>query len=155
MFDEAQCLFLRLFLRKGPWFRLNTLSYSELSEPLVAAQELSDTAMAHCTSTDAEHCWQPLVMALAEALSVAELQQLIASLELLPQGKASGGSKGQMLQRLQAGLDQAQEPSQEVILLCILSGTERENWISCLASVTDRLADVRCGSSKACCKNKW
>lgn len=76
--------------------------------------------MAHCPSTDAGQCQQPLVLALAEALSVAELQQLIASLELMPQGKASGGSKGQMLQRLRAGLEQAQEASQEVTMPCML-----------------------------------
>lgn len=113
--DEAQCLFLRLFLRKGPWFRLNTLSYSELTEPVTAAQELSDTCMAQCTSTDAgqlQQQQQQLLYELAETLTVAELSQLLVTLELPPQGKAAAGSKSQMLQRLQAGVEQAEESKQ-------------------------------------------
>ncbi|DBA85769.1 hypothetical protein WJX77_002675 [Trebouxia sp. C0004] len=51
--DEAQCLFLRLFLRKGPWFRLNTLVYSELTDIPVSAQQLCQAGMAtplYCNS---------------------------------------------------------------------------------------------------------
>ena len=44
--DEAQCLFLRLFLRKGPWFRLGTLSYSELTDTAMAAEQLCQAGMA-------------------------------------------------------------------------------------------------------------
>jgi len=44
--DEAQCLFLRLFLRKGPWFRLNTLAYSELTDIPMSAQQLCQAGMA-------------------------------------------------------------------------------------------------------------
>lgn len=70
--------------------------------------------MAQCTTTDAEQCQQQLVLELAKALSVAELQQLLLSLELMPQGRSSAGSKGQMLQRLKAGLERAQDLTQEV-----------------------------------------
>jgi len=44
--DEAQCLFLRLFLRKGPWFRLNTLAYSELTDIPMSAEQLCQAGMA-------------------------------------------------------------------------------------------------------------
>lgn len=44
--DEAQCLFLRLFLRKGPWFRLNTLAYSELTDIPTSAHQLCHAGMA-------------------------------------------------------------------------------------------------------------
>ena len=44
--DEAQCLFLRLFLRKGPWFRLNTLAYSELTDIPMSAQQLCQAGVA-------------------------------------------------------------------------------------------------------------
>lgn len=44
--DEAQCLFLRLFLRKGPWFRLNTLAYSQLTDTPVSAEQLCQAGMA-------------------------------------------------------------------------------------------------------------
>lgn len=44
--DEAQCLFLRLFLRKGPWFRLNTLAYSELTDIPTSAHQLCQAGMA-------------------------------------------------------------------------------------------------------------
>ncbi len=44
--DEAQCLFLRLFLRKGPWFRLNMLAYSELTDIPMSAEQLCQAGMA-------------------------------------------------------------------------------------------------------------
>lgn len=43
----AQGLYLRLVLRRGPWFSLQALQYPELPDPLPAAQELI-TAGAGC-----------------------------------------------------------------------------------------------------------
>jgi Fanconi-associated nuclease 1 len=43
----AQGLYLRLVLRRGPWFPLQALHYPELPDPLPAAQEL--VAAGRCT----------------------------------------------------------------------------------------------------------
>ena len=157
-------MFLRLFLRKGPWFRLNTLSYYELTHIPTAASQLcqagfaspihpfdaaaASPALAHltpgdindhgagdlevgasdspragkwegCNLADAGNCSGQSVCDVAEALAVAELQQLMVQLELGPQGRMTGINKGQMLQRLKGGLEKANTSGAEVIcLLC-------------------------------------
>ena len=42
----AQCLFLRLHPRRGPWFRLGGHAYSEVPEPAAAARALADAGLA-------------------------------------------------------------------------------------------------------------
>ncbi len=42
-------LLLRLFLRKGPWFRLNSLAYSELNDALAASETLVGLGFARTT----------------------------------------------------------------------------------------------------------
>lgn len=90
--EQAQCLFLRFFLRKGPWFRLSTAQYSELSDAAAAAAELEAASFAAVTAstTDPE-----LLMELGQTLTVAELQQLLGGLHLLGRG-----NKGQLLKQL-------------------------------------------------------
>ena len=182
--DEAQCLFLRLFLRKGPWFRLDNLSYSELTDIPAAAHQLcqakfaaalypfaADTATSApgigttsaaldvqsgmldpftvnaasaseigaipaalrgqlkeshpvvslaaepqgCSLADAGRCSGQAVFEVAAALTVAELQELMAQLEVAPAGRHAGGiSKGQMIQLLKGGLEKAASPEAEV-----------------------------------------
>jgi hypothetical protein len=42
----AQCLFLRLHPRRGPWFRLGALAYSEVPDAAAAARALADAGLA-------------------------------------------------------------------------------------------------------------
>ena len=49
MEPPAQMLLLRLFLRKGPWFRLNSLAYSELGDAALAAETLVGLGFAATT----------------------------------------------------------------------------------------------------------
>ena len=67
-----------------------------------------------CSLANAASCSGQSVLEVAEALTVAELQQLILQLELSPQGKATGISKGQMIQLLKGGLERAESPAAEV-----------------------------------------
>ena len=172
--DEAQCLFLRLFLRKGPWFRLSTLAYSELTDIPTSAQQLCQAGMATplysnpasstntankigsppqtaataaaafspagpgtctsqaavlsigsdeqtmqgtpCSLVQAASCSVQLVLEVAETLTVAELQLVMGKLEVGPQGRTTGISKGQMLRLLKAGLDNVEGSAAEVSL---------------------------------------
>lgn len=74
-----------------------------------------------CSLADAGNCSGQSVCEVAEALAVAELQQLLVQLELGPQGRVTGINKGQMLQLLKGGLDKANTSGAEVhchLLLC-------------------------------------
>lgn len=42
----AQCLFLRLHPRRGPWFRLGSLAYAEVADAAAAAQALANAGLA-------------------------------------------------------------------------------------------------------------
>ncbi len=48
----AQCLFLRLLLRRGPWFTQSGLSYSEVADVGAAAEELLGAGMARRPATE-------------------------------------------------------------------------------------------------------
>lgn len=171
--DEAQCLFLRLFLRKGPWFRLDTLSYSELTHIPTAASQLcradfatpihpvtgpaASLSLTHlipmdthtdqtgdlqsgvadcsgaggCSLADASSCSGQSVCEVAEALTVAELQQLMAQMELGIQGRVTGIGKGQMLQLLKGGLEKAGASKAEVS--CPWLSGRLLKWAACSA----------------------
>ncbi|KAF3323748.1 fanconi-associated nuclease 1 [Carex littledalei] len=40
--DAAQRLFIRLYTRKGPWFRMSKIAYPEITDPHIAAEELKE-----------------------------------------------------------------------------------------------------------------
>lgn len=69
-----------------------------------------------CSLADAESCSGQSVCEVAEALTVADLQQLMVQLELGPQGRVKGISKGQMLQLLKGGLEKANTSGAEVMI---------------------------------------
>lgn len=49
----AQCLFLRLYQRRGPWFRQAAFEYPEVGEAAPAVQQLSDSGfLAAATEAD-------------------------------------------------------------------------------------------------------
>ncbi|KAH7623249.1 hypothetical protein Ndes2526B_g01671 [Nannochloris sp. 'desiccata'] len=79
----AQCLFLRLSQRVGPLFRIHTLSYAEVPDPLAAAMELHKLGLVALNSssttrsrTAAEVQWSEV----ADVLPVPELQAVLSRL---------------------------------------------------------------------------
>ncbi|CAD7696975.1 unnamed protein product [Ostreobium quekettii] len=86
----SQCLFLRLFLRKGPWFRVNSLRYAEVSDMAACIQELaqqdlvtlvdkgSGTAKTLCHSMEDSKI-PSLIEELVGILTAPELQLMLAS----------------------------------------------------------------------------
>ena len=74
----AQCLFLRLSQRTGPFFRINSLNYVEVPDPLAAALELQKLGLVSVFSSNctAEVQWNDV----AEVLPVPELQAALSRL---------------------------------------------------------------------------
>lgn len=80
MSAAAQALFVRLFLRVGPWFKLANVSYSEVPDVDAAAAELSAAGLAVSLLRA-----PPGTRASAtRALTVIELASLVNSLGLVP-----------------------------------------------------------------------
>jgi len=87
----AQCLFLRLCLRRGPLFRLQSLEYPDVPDAHTAALELERAQLAQChalnTGTPTDHfddgaalqcTWEEV----ARLLTVPELQEVLARLTM-------------------------------------------------------------------------
>lgn len=68
--SSAQFLFLRLFLRKGPWFRVDILHYVEVHDPARVIQELLDANLF------LDHRGLSFETALAIQLSVLRVSEL-------------------------------------------------------------------------------
>ena len=69
---EAQVLLVRLFMRKGPWFRVQQLAYAEIPRPPQAVLELAEAGMLQQWTPDAADDAD----ALAGLAVVPELQAL-------------------------------------------------------------------------------
>lgn len=53
---DAQKLYVRLLMRKGPLFRLDKLNYGEISDIPNAAEALASLGLVECLPTNVEHC---------------------------------------------------------------------------------------------------
>lgn len=75
--SPAQSLFLHMFLRDGPVFRVGTLNYSYLSEPLKAISELEAESLVSCASVDKDSkgCFD--CTDLVSTLTVPELEPIV------------------------------------------------------------------------------
>ncbi|KAL2651124.1 hypothetical protein R1flu_019252 [Riccia fluitans] len=77
---DAQRLFIRLYQRKGPWFRVSTLSYKDVADDSLAFKEVADSG--YMTSDcGAEEEPEVSLRARIELLTVPELKQLASSLQ--------------------------------------------------------------------------
>ncbi|KAL6769540.1 hypothetical protein ACKKBG_A31395 [Auxenochlorella protothecoides x Auxenochlorella symbiontica] len=80
----AAALFLRLFLRKGPWFRLQRLAYPEVPDAAAAVGELCAAGLAHTCASPASAGDAGAfhdVAALAAVATARELQSACTGLE--------------------------------------------------------------------------
>ncbi|KAL3700576.1 hypothetical protein R1sor_018598 [Riccia sorocarpa] len=77
---DAQRLFIRLYQRKGPWFRVSNLSYKDIADVSIAFNELADAG--YMTSDcNTEEALDVSLRARIELLTVPELKQLASSLQ--------------------------------------------------------------------------
>lgn len=104
-------LFLRLFLRSGPWFKLQTLAYSECPDPVATMDAICTTGLA----TQLQSAGKMERGSIVKAMTIVEIQSLLASLDLQPKKTGSKPpSKSQLTQLLSNAL---QSPSEVGIAL--------------------------------------
>ncbi|RXH90471.1 hypothetical protein DVH24_035235 [Malus domestica] len=78
--DDSQRLFVRLYMRKGPWFRLSSISYPEVTEPEQAVKELSATGYTSCFGITNELC-DDEIKEILHLLTVSELREMLCMLK--------------------------------------------------------------------------
>ena len=98
----CQCLFLRLFQRKGPLFSISSLAYAEVPDAAAAASQLAAAGLATVLGGDGAGEASPpqqvdaaagaLWGQLADLLTVPELAALLAARRI--QAAAAGGGRG-------------------------------------------------------------
>ncbi|KAK8572824.1 hypothetical protein V6N13_048390 [Hibiscus sabdariffa] len=78
--EDAQRLFVRLYTRKGPWFRLSTIMYPEICDPQQAAKELSATGYLYLFE-DTTKLNDDDMKDLLNLLTVSELRDIFCTLK--------------------------------------------------------------------------
>ncbi|KAK3128494.1 hypothetical protein QOZ80_6BG0462570 [Eleusine coracana subsp. coracana] len=77
--NDGQRLFVRIYTRKGPWFRMSGISYSEISDLQHASMELKLAGyidMLSCTDDPSEYDIKEIL----EVLSVPEMKEILKEL---------------------------------------------------------------------------
>ncbi|KAI3676895.1 hypothetical protein L1987_86509 [Smallanthus sonchifolius] len=75
--NDSQKLFIRLYTRKGPWFRMSNISYAEILDNQVAVKELSEAGYVCSTETTSELQKDDLE-GILNILTVGELRELLS-----------------------------------------------------------------------------
>ncbi|XP_024192282.1 fanconi-associated nuclease 1 homolog isoform X4 [Rosa chinensis] len=102
MSDDSQRLFVRLYTRKGPWFRLSAISYPEVLDPQQAVKELSETGYASCfeiINKLSDDCIKEIL----DLLTVSELREILC---ILKQGCNRGLRKQDLIASLISSYDE-------------------------------------------------
>ncbi|XP_044428011.1 fanconi-associated nuclease 1 homolog [Triticum aestivum] len=79
LLNDGQRLFVKIYTRKGPWFRLSSISYREISDVEHAAMELKLAGyvdMFSCTDVPFEHDMKEIL----NVLSVPEMKEILKEL---------------------------------------------------------------------------
>lgn len=77
--DDSQRLFIRLYMRKGPWFRMSCTSYKEVLDPKQAVKELSEAGYLCCFDTN--EAADTDVIQILNLLTVSELREVMCMLK--------------------------------------------------------------------------
>ncbi|XP_022722463.1 fanconi-associated nuclease 1 homolog isoform X1 [Durio zibethinus] len=90
--EDSQRLFVRLYTRKGPWFRMSTIMYPEVCNPQQAVKELSATGYL-CLIEDITELHGDDMKDILSLLTVSELRDILCTLRK----KRTHGSRKQNL----------------------------------------------------------
>lgn len=92
--ENAQCLFVRLSQRKGPWFRVSQINYGEISNAEQASTELLASGfLSTGDSLEEEGCFEQAIRERMHVLNVPELKQLLSMINWKSKTIDSGASK--------------------------------------------------------------
>ncbi|KAL8122270.1 hypothetical protein AgCh_018858 [Apium graveolens] len=89
--EDGQRLFVRLYTRKGPWFRLANISYSEILDCQLAATELSEAGYV-CLIKSKNDIQKDDLEELLNVLAVGELREIRSTMN---KNSIRGGSRKQ------------------------------------------------------------
>jgi Fanconi-associated nuclease 1 len=78
--NDSQRLFVRLYTRKGPWFRMSNISYSEVLDPQEAVKGLSATGYI-CSFEDKDEPHENEIKEILNLLTVSELHDILCKLK--------------------------------------------------------------------------
>ncbi|XP_048333316.2 fanconi-associated nuclease 1 homolog isoform X2 [Ziziphus jujuba] len=78
--DDSQRLFIRLYTRKGPWFRMSSISYPEILDPQKAVEELSEKGYT-CSFEVKTKPHDDDLSRIVNLLTVAELREIMCTLK--------------------------------------------------------------------------
>ncbi|XP_028767384.1 fanconi-associated nuclease 1 homolog isoform X2 [Neltuma alba] len=78
--NDSQRLFIRLYTRKGPWFRMSCISYTEIIDVQKAAKGLADKGYV-CYVEDGDHVCESEMKDILNTLTVSELREIWCLLE--------------------------------------------------------------------------
>ncbi|KAI4344868.1 hypothetical protein L6164_012055 [Bauhinia variegata] len=73
--DDSQRLFVRLYMRKGPWFRMSNISYPEILDPQKAVVGLIEKGYM-CSVEDANQLCESVMNDILNMLTVSELREI-------------------------------------------------------------------------------
>lgn len=94
-------LFLRLFLRVGPWFKVAGLAYSECPDVPAAVRQIEAAGLA----VTLENATREDRRAAVKCLTALEVQSLLATLKMLPPKKGGKAlNRGDLTSLLLNGL---------------------------------------------------
>ncbi|WOH07871.1 hypothetical protein DCAR_0727305 [Daucus carota subsp. sativus] len=91
--DDGQRLFVRLYTRKGPWFRLVNISYNEILDCRLAAKELSVAGYV-CLIESKDDIHKDDLEEVLNMLAVGDLREIISTMN---KNSKHGGSRKQDL----------------------------------------------------------
>ncbi|XP_057526290.1 fanconi-associated nuclease 1 homolog isoform X2 [Amaranthus tricolor] len=94
--DDSQRLFVRLYSRKGPWFRISSFSYPEILDYQQAVDELSEASYV-CSFGDSSGINDNDLEELLNILTVSELCEI---LQMLKKGSKVGSRKKELIASL-------------------------------------------------------
>ncbi|CAN6891322.1 unnamed protein product [Brassica oleracea] len=83
--EDSQRLFIRLYTRKGPWFRLSNISYPEVSDSLQALKNLTVSGFMSSVE-DANDLSYQKMKEITELLNVTELRDILSVNKVFSRG---------------------------------------------------------------------
>ncbi|XP_010461654.1 PREDICTED: fanconi-associated nuclease 1 homolog isoform X6 [Camelina sativa] len=83
--EDSQRLFVRLYTRKGPWFRLSNISYHEVSDSFQALKDLTVRGFMSSVK-DADELDSQKMKEIIELLNVTELRDILSMNKVFSRG---------------------------------------------------------------------